>query len=105
MTLRPRSRRRGAYASILPLVVGVMFFPVVLGSPDSSLSVALSLVPFWTPLLMFLRMTVVTPPAWQVALGLALTLLSIAGLTWVAARIYRVGINIQNFDNCFGQRH
>lgn len=77
---------------ILPLVVGVMFFPVVLGSPDSSLSVALSLVPFWTPLLMFLRMTVVTPPAWQVALGLALTLLSIAGLTWVAARIYRVGI-------------
>jgi len=77
---------------ILPLVVGVMFFPVVLGSPDSRLSVALSLVPFWTPLLMFLRMTVVTPPAWQVALGLALTLLSIAGLTWVAARIYRVGI-------------
>lgn len=77
---------------ILPLVVGVMFFPVVLGSPDGRLSVALSLVPFWTPLLMFLRMTVVTPPAWQVALGLALTLLSIAGLTWVAARIYRVGI-------------
>lgn len=77
---------------VLPLVVGVMFFPVVLGSPDSGLSVALSLVPFWTPLLMFLRMTVVTPPAWQVALGLTLTLASIAALTWAAARIYRVGI-------------
>ena len=77
---------------VLPLVVGVMFFPVVLGSPDSGLSVALSLVPFWTPLLMFLRMTVVTPPAWQVGLGLALTLASIAALTWAAARIYRVGI-------------
>lgn len=77
---------------ILPLVVGVMFFPVVLGSPDSGLSVALSLIPFWTPLLMFLRLTVVTPPVWQVALSLVLTLLAIAVLTWVAARIYRVGI-------------
>ena len=77
---------------VLPLVVGVMFFPVVLGSPDSGLSVALSLVPFWTPLLMFLRMTVVTPPAWQVGLGLSLTLASIGALTWAAARVYRVGI-------------
>lgn len=81
-----------AFPVILPLVVGVMFFPVVLGSPDSGLSVALSLVPFWTPLLMFLRMTVVTPPAWQVALGLLLTLASIAACTWAAARVYRVGI-------------
>ena len=34
-----------------------MFFPAVLGSPDSPLSVVLSLIPFFTPLLMFLRIT------------------------------------------------
>jgi ABC-2 type transport system permease protein len=41
---------------------------------------------------MFLRMTVVSPPAWQVALSMLLMLAAIAGVTWAAARIYRVGI-------------
>lgn len=75
-----------------PLVVGVMFFPLVLQSPDGRLSTVLSLIPFLTPLLMFLRITVLTPDAWQIALSVALTLLTIAGVVWVSARIYRVGI-------------
>jgi len=70
----------------------LVFFPVVLGSPDSTLSVTLSLIPFFTPLLMFLRMTAVTPPFWQLAASVVLMVVAIAGLNWVAARIYRVGI-------------
>jgi ABC-2 type transport system permease protein len=54
--------------------------------------VALSLVPFFAPLLMFLRMIAVSPPVWQVALSMLLMLATIAGITWAAARIYRVGI-------------
>jgi len=81
-----------AFPAIMPLVVSVMFFPVVLRSPDSPLSVALSLFPFSAPLLMFLRITVMSPPLWQVATAVALTLLTIAGVTWFSARIYRVGI-------------
>ncbi len=78
--------------AILPLVFGFMFFLSVLESPDSTLSVVLSLLPFLAPLLMFLRIVVLTPPFWQIALSLALMALAIAGLVWVAARIYRVGI-------------
>jgi ABC-2 type transport system permease protein len=70
----------------------VVFFGAVMGSPDSRLSVVLSLIPFLTPLLMFLRITVLTPPAWQIALSVALMLGSIALLTWLAGRVYRVGI-------------
>ena len=51
-----------AFPVMMPLVLGFVFFPVVLGSPDSPLSVTLSLVPFFTPMLMFLRITAVTPP-------------------------------------------
>jgi ABC-2 type transport system permease protein len=80
------------YPILLPLVVGMMFFPAVIQSPDSGLAVALSLVPPLTPLLMFLRISVVTPPAWQILLSILLTLATIAGVVWVAARIYRVGI-------------
>ena len=41
---------------------------------------------------MFLRISVVTPPAWQILLSILLALAAIAGVVWVAARIYRVGI-------------
>ena len=45
-----------------------------------------------TPLLMFLRIAVLTPPMWQIVLSIALLVLGIIGVVWVAARIYRVGI-------------
>jgi ABC-2 type transport system permease protein len=77
---------------MMPLILSVVFYPMVLAAPDSSLSVALSLVPFFAPLLMFLRMTAVSPPAWQVASSMLLMLATIAVITWAAARIYRVGI-------------
>lgn len=76
----------------LLLVAGMMFFPAVLARPDSGLATALSLVPFWTPLLMFLRVTVLTPPAWQITLSILLTLATTVALTWAASRIYRIGI-------------
>jgi ABC-2 type transport system permease protein len=41
---------------------------------------------------MFLRIVVLTPPAWQVALSIALLGLGICGVVWVASRVYRVGI-------------
>jgi ABC-2 type transport system permease protein len=81
-----------AFPVMMPLILGFVFFPVVLGSPDSPLSVTLSLVPFFTPMLMFLRITAVTPPAWQIALSLVLTLATIIVVTWGASRVYRVGI-------------
>jgi len=77
---------------LMPLIGSMVFFPVVLQSPDSTISVVLSLIPFATPLLMFLRITVLTPPVWQILLSIVLTTLTIAGVTWVSARIYRVGI-------------
>ena len=77
---------------MMPLILSVVFYPMVLAAPDSTLSVVLSLIPFFAPLLMFLRMTAVSPPAWQVALSMGLMLVSIGVLTWAAARIYRVGI-------------
>jgi ABC-2 type transport system permease protein len=81
-----------AFPVMMPLILGFVFFPVVLGSPDSPLSVTLSLIPFFTPMLMFLRITAVTPPTWQIVLSLVLTLTTVVAVTWAAARIYRVGI-------------
>jgi len=81
-----------AFPVFMPLVLAMVFFPMVLQSPDSTLSTVLSLVPLLTPLLMFLRITILTPPMWQIGLSILLTGLTILGVLWVAARIYRVGI-------------
>ena len=32
------------------------------------------------------------PPFWQIALSIAINAAAIAGLVWVAARVYRVGM-------------
>jgi ABC-2 type transport system permease protein len=77
---------------MMPLILSVVFWPMVLAAPDSTLSVVLSLVPFFAPLLMFLRMAAVSPPLWQVALSMVLMLATIVAVTWASARIYRVGI-------------
>lgn len=77
---------------MLPIILAMVCWPVVMRAPDSNLSVILSLIPFMTPILMFLRMSVLMPPVWQIALSIVLTSLTIALVIWIAARIYRVGI-------------
>jgi ABC-2 type transport system permease protein len=81
-----------AFPVMMPLILAVMVFPMVLQAPDSPLSVGLSLVPFFAPLLMFLRISVLPPPLWQLALSVAICVATIAAIILVASRIYRVGI-------------
>jgi ABC-2 type transport system permease protein len=69
----------------------IVFMPI-LNDPDSTLAVVTSLIPVFTPLLMILRIAVKTPPAWQIALSYVLTLATCAGMVWLTARVYRVGI-------------
>ncbi|MFN2455990.1 MAG: ABC transporter permease [Pyrinomonadaceae bacterium] len=66
-------------------------FPVI-RAPDSSFAFWLSMVPFFSPILMLVRIVTQTPPFWQIALSLLIGLCTIVGLIWLAARIYRTGM-------------
>jgi len=77
---------------MLPLIMAFTLFSYVLASPSSPLSVALSLFPPCTPLIMCLRMGVQMPPVWQLVLSVVLLVLSIYVVIWIASRIYRIGI-------------
>ena len=77
----------------VPFVVApALVLAPIINDPDSALSVGMSLFPAFTPLVMVLRMAVKMPPAWQIALSYLLTVAACVALTWLAARIYRVGI-------------
>ena len=74
------------------IVAGFLLFNVILHDPSSTESVVLSMIPFFAPILMVLRIAMQTPPLWQIALSIAISLLTTAGLVYFSARIYRVGV-------------
>jgi ABC-2 type transport system permease protein len=63
----------------------------IINNPDSTLSIWLSMIPFTSPIAMMIRIPFGVPP-WQLALSMFLLVLGFMFTTWVAARIYRVGI-------------
>ena len=62
------------------------------GDPASTYSIALSLIPFTAPIAMPVRWAAGSVARSEVTASLALLVGGIAVVTWVAARIYRVGI-------------
>jgi ABC-2 type transport system permease protein len=77
---------------IVPLVLSLILLSVVLRNSNSTTSVVLSMIPFFAPILMIFRITLETPPFWQIALSLGLLIATTFGIVWFTARIYRVGI-------------
>ena len=85
---------------MLPLFVWIY----VVREPSAPLSVALSLFPPATPMLMIIRQAVPPGvPIWQPALGILLVLLTTTVLVFAAGRIFRVGILMQGKGANFGQ--
>ncbi len=80
------------WPAMLPIIFSIVLSTPVLQHPNSPLAFWTSMVPFFAPILMFVRVMVETPPAWQLALCIALMLLTTWGLLGLSARIYRVGI-------------
>lgn len=82
------------FASVLSVLIIV---PYILGisalqNPNSTLTLAASLFPLFTPILMFMRITTAVPPLWQILASIGLCLLTIWGLAWLGAKIFRVGM-------------
>lgn len=76
----------------LLIVSGFVLFNIILRDPNSTASIVLSMIPFFSPILMVLRIAMQPPPIWQIALSVAISLGTTCGIVWVAARIYRVGV-------------
>jgi ABC-2 type transport system permease protein len=87
-----RDAQNFQFLVIMPLIIPLMLLFLVINQPNSPMSVALSLFPFFTPILMFLRMTLTDVPPIQLAASVLLMIGTILGCTWVVAKIYRVGI-------------
>lgn len=82
--------------AMLPTLIPMFVLVPLIERPLSGFSTAMSLVPFFAPTLMVLRLS--TPagvPGWQPWLGLLLVLLCALFCTWVAGRIFRLALLAQ----------
>ncbi|WP_395627165.1 ABC transporter permease [Daejeonella sp.] len=76
----------------LPLLFTyIMSFSFIVNNPDSSLSFWLSIIPFTSPIAMMVRLPFGVPN-WELALSIVLLIGGFLFTTWIASRIYRVGI-------------
>ncbi|BCX05677.1 MAG: ABC transporter permease [Candidatus Roseilinea sp.] len=82
------------YASPIMLIamIPLFFLVVILFDPNGAFAVILSLIPFTSPLTLLMRYGMVSVPAWQIALALALLAAGAAGAIWLAGRIFRIGM-------------
>lgn len=74
------------------MVIPMMLLSLVLRAPDSTLATVLSLVPMFSPVLMFMRVCVETPPFWQIGLSWVLMLGAILLAAKGAGKLFRMGI-------------
>ncbi len=76
----------------LPIIIPMMLIGPVGSDPNSTLAVVSSLIPFFSPMLMPLRIAMTDVPLWELASSIVLMSATFVGLIWLSARIYRVGI-------------
>ena len=82
-----------AAVPVMFLLIGTFLFVTqVVYDPEGGIARVLSWLPFSSPIIMPLRMTVIQPPLWEIIGSLAVGAVSCVAVVWVAARIYRVGM-------------
>jgi len=92
MSSNEQEARQAQQPVVMLLVASFISMFAMLNDPGSTLSVTLSMIPFSAPIAMPVRWAAGNLPLSEVALSLAILTVSILGVTWVASRIYRVGI-------------
>jgi len=82
------------FLGIIPTWTSFVILPFLLNNPNSPWVVAASLFPPTAPMLMVPRIGMSTSPYLylQIALSIALLILSIWAMIWLASRLYRIGI-------------
>jgi len=63
-----------------------------LGTPDAKWVTVTSYIPFFTPMIMFMRVSLLDLPLWESMLGILLLVASIVFFGYIGAKIYRGGV-------------
>ncbi|GAE46064.1 ABC transporter [Mesobacillus boroniphilus JCM 21738] len=85
----------------LLVVAGFMMAMFGLGQPEAPFVKYTSFIPFFSPMLMFLRVGMLNIPFWEIALSIGILVATIAFLAVFGARVYRGGVLMYGKSNSF----
>lgn len=85
----------------LVVVAGFMIAMFGLNQPDTAFITITSYIPFFTPMLMFMRVGMLTLPPWEPILGILILIVSIVLLAIFGARVYKGGVLMYGKSNSF----
>ena len=90
------SRTEDVQQLMLPMMFLIIISSFIafsgIGMPEASYVTISSFIPFFAPLVMFLRVGMLDIPLWEPLLSIAIMLLTIGVLGWFGARVYRGGV-------------
>jgi ABC-2 type transport system permease protein len=75
----------------IPLIISIVVLGAVLKDPDGSLAFWMSIIPLFSPVVMMMRIPFGVP-VWQLILSMGLLIGGFIFTTWMAGRIYRIGV-------------
>jgi len=75
----------------IPLIISIMALQPITNNPDGPVAFWLSIIPLTSPISMMIRIPFGVP-WWQIALSMSLLVGGFIFFTWIAGKIYRVGI-------------
>lgn len=76
---------------MLPIILSMIIMMSVFNDPNSSLAFWASIVPLTSPIVMITRIPFGIP-SWEIALSVVLLYATFVATTWLASKIFRVGI-------------
>lgn len=81
-----------SFIPLMPLMIGFFMMFAGLADPENPIFRLGSLIPFTAPMVMPVRIAMTPVPTGEFMLSVGLLILTVAVTTWVAAKIYSIGI-------------
>lgn len=91
-TTETREAQQVAGLFTIPMVLPFWFLQVLMESPNSFISIFLSIFPFTAPISLPVRVAFANVPAWQIILTVLLLVLFAVASLWLAGRSFRLGM-------------
>jgi ABC-2 type transport system permease protein len=91
-TTETREAQQVAGLFTIPIVLPFWFLQVLMESPNSFISIFLSIFPFTAPISLPVRVAFANVPAWQIILTVLLLVLFAVVSLWLAGRAFRLGM-------------
>lgn len=75
----------------IPIIIALYCGMTIIDNPHGPVAFWLSMIPFTSPIVMMVRVPFGVP-AWEIVLSAVLLLVTFLVFTWIAAKIYRIGL-------------